>query len=137
MRVRPIYWYILAGVLVMALLLGAGENLQEIRQLKQGVAGLSGQENSPGAEKTDTALFLAELADQAEDLTTELVLFTTENLLEADGLHGQITATGAYNDLAELLSWLESQSGVYQIEQFVLKEDQSSAMQLVVDVVFM
>ena len=135
MRVRPIYWYALAGVLTLALLLGTEGHLQAIGELRQGVSAVSGQEYLQAAEKTDTAQFLDGLAEQAEDLNAELVLFTTESLPE-DGVYGcQITASGAYNDLAALLSWLEGQTGVSEIQHFALKEDQNDAMQLEVKLV--
>ena len=135
MRVRPIYWYALSGVLTFALLLGTGSHLQAIGELRQGVSAVSEQEYDGTAEKTDTAQFLDELAEQAEDLNAELVLFTTEGLLEDGGYGCQITASGAYNDLAALLSWLESQTGVLDIQYFALKEDQNNVMQLEVKLV--
>ncbi len=133
MKVRPIYWYVLSGVLSLALLLGAGSHWQEMSELRQGKSAVNGQEYLQTAEKTDTAHFLDDLAYQAEGLNAELVLFTTEKLPENGGYGCQITALGAYNDLAELLGWLESQTCVTEIRQFALKNDQDNTMQLVVN----
>ena len=75
MKVRPIYWYVLSGVLSLALLLGAGSHWQEMSELRQGKSAVNGQEYLQTAEKTDTAHFLDDLAYQAEGLNAELVLF--------------------------------------------------------------
>ena len=135
MKVRPIFWYVLAGVLTAALFWGAWGHVQATREPGQGEPLGDEQEYSVQAEKTNTASFLAALAVQAESLDTELMLFTTTEAAETNGYSCQVSAAGAYNDLTALLSWLGDQSCAAEIRQFDLKKDPNGAMQLVVELV--
>lgn len=135
MKVRPIFWYLLTAVLIMAFLLGTCSHWQTAEDWRQGREHPSEQEYSLSAEKTDTALFLAALAAEAEALDTELMLFTTNRASEQTASSCQISAEGAYNNLAQLLSWLETQPFTADIVQFTMKESTDGTMQLVVELI--
>lgn len=135
MKVRPIFWYMLTVVLTAAFLLGTHSHWQAAEALRQAGASNAEQEYHVSAEKTNTALFLEALAAEAEGSETELTLFTTSIASEQAAYSCQISATGAYNDLARLLSWLETQPCVAKIAQFALEEGEDGTMQLVVELI--
>ena len=134
MKVRPIFWYMLTLTLALAFGLGTWGHVQAARQWPTERALSYEQEYPLAAEKTDTALFLEQLAEQAALLQTELTLYTTESASGDGGYSCQITAAGAYNDLAQLLIWLQEQSCVGKIQHFDLSGTGESRL-LVVEAV--
>ena len=135
MKVRPIFWYLLMVVLIMAFLLGTSSHWQAAEALRQGREMASEQEYQLSAEKTNTALFLEALAAEADALDVELTLFTTSMVPEQADASCQVSAAGAYNDLAQLLGWLETQSRVVEIAQFTIEANKDGVMQLVVELI--
>lgn len=135
MKVRPIFWYLLTVVLIIAFLLGTDSHWRAAEALRHGKTPAPEQGYHVSVEKTNTALFLEALAAEAEALDTELTLFTTSIAPEQADAGCQISAAGAYNDLAQLLSWLETQPCVAKIAQFTLEEGADGAVKLVVELI--
>lgn len=132
MSVRPIFWYALTAVLLLALGLGSLEHIALIKDLQKQETLALEQEYFAPREKTDTARFLAAITQKADELAVDLVLFTTESN-NGQGMRCQTVAAGAYNDLAAWLKWLERQDSIEKIEGFVLENGPGEGMQMAID----
>ena len=132
MSVRPIFWYALTAVLLLALGLGSFEHIALLKDLQKQETIALEQEYLAPREKTDTARFLAAITQEADELAVDLVLFTTESN-NGQRMRCQTVAAGAYNDLAAWLKWLERQESIEKIEGFVLNNEQGEGMQIAID----
>lgn len=71
MSVRPIFWYALTAVLLLALGLGSLEHIALIKDLQKQETLALEQEYFAPREKTDTARFLAAITQKADELAVD------------------------------------------------------------------
>lgn len=133
MKVRPIFWYLLAAALVLGFALGGARHMLSIAQLRSMEDLPMTPSSAIMVTATDTVDFVAELARMSGDAVT-LARFTAENA-PSGGSRCQITATGAYNELAAFLSQLEAAPSVRSVDDFVLSaSSEEEALTLTVEV---